>query len=140
MEQTDSYLIPGLLARRGPGGRSSYSEQGKRSLVAIALRPGVSVAKLAQINGVNANLVRRWIREFCPTLPSSPMPPPSTATTTLLPVVRTPEPHPEKMPVPVSDSSAVPAIEIVFEKASIRLHGNIDARQLRLVIDCLART
>ena len=33
-------------------------------LIEAALQPGVSVARLAQEHGVNANLLRKWITKF----------------------------------------------------------------------------
>nr|WP_186032341.1 transposase [Burkholderia gladioli] len=42
-------------------GRRRYDEGAKRALVERALSPGVSVARLAQEHGVNANLLRKWI-------------------------------------------------------------------------------
>jgi transposase-like protein len=33
-------------------------------LIEAALRPGVSVARMAQEHGINANLLRKWIHEI----------------------------------------------------------------------------
>ena len=41
--------------------RNRYSEDFKRQLVAACCAPGVSVASIALANGINANLLRRWI-------------------------------------------------------------------------------
>jgi transposase len=35
--------------------------QAKRELIEGCLQPGVSVAKLALMHGINANLLRKWI-------------------------------------------------------------------------------
>jgi transposase len=43
-------------------GRRVYSGESKARLVAASLRPGVSVARLALDHGLNANLLRRWIK------------------------------------------------------------------------------
>lgn len=42
-------------------GRRRFDEQSKRALVEACLKPGVSVARMAQSYGVNANLLRKWI-------------------------------------------------------------------------------
>jgi transposase len=44
-------------------GRSVYDEAAKAELVALCLKPDVSVARLARDCGVNANQVSRWLRE-----------------------------------------------------------------------------
>lgn len=46
------------------GGRCHYDADSKRALIEACLRPGVSVARLAQENGINANLLRKWISRF----------------------------------------------------------------------------
>src|SRR5258706_6505115 len=50
--------------RQSRDGRRRYDETGKRALVEAALRPGVSVARLAQEHGINANLLRKWITKY----------------------------------------------------------------------------
>lgn len=43
--------------------RRTYSEAFKRSVVSACLKRGVSVAGVALANGLNANQVRRWMRD-----------------------------------------------------------------------------
>lgn len=43
--------------------RRTHSEAFKRSEVSACLKPGVSVAGVALANGLNANQVRRWMRD-----------------------------------------------------------------------------
>ncbi|WP_408241986.1 transposase [Paraburkholderia sediminicola] len=52
------------VVRRSSDGRRRYDEKGKRALVEAALRPGVSVARLAKEYGINANLLRKWITKY----------------------------------------------------------------------------
>lgn len=40
-----------------------YSDDFKRQIVAACLEPGVSKAAIALANGLNANMVRRWVVE-----------------------------------------------------------------------------
>ena len=44
-------------------GRPNYPREFKQRLVAAANQPGVSVSKLAQEHGVNANLLFKWRRD-----------------------------------------------------------------------------
>ena len=43
--------------------RRAYSATFKAEIVAASQQPGVSVAGVALANGLNANMLRRWIRE-----------------------------------------------------------------------------
>ena len=43
--------------------RRYHPEEFKQSLITACCEPGASVAGIALANGVNANLVRRWMRE-----------------------------------------------------------------------------
>lgn len=46
-----------------PAKRRYYSPEFKLRIVEACRQPGVSVARTALDNGLNANLVRRWIRD-----------------------------------------------------------------------------
>lgn len=46
--------------------RGRYSNDFKRQITAACLAPGVSTAAIALANGLNANLVRRWVTESSP--------------------------------------------------------------------------
>jgi transposase len=52
-----------LLVRLvGRDGRRRYDPVSRERLVAACLEPGVSVSRLALEHGVNANLVRKWVK------------------------------------------------------------------------------
>jgi transposase-like protein len=55
---TSVIQIPGAGRRRG-----RYSDEFKRQVIAACKQPGVSTAAVALANGLNANLLRRWISE-----------------------------------------------------------------------------
>ncbi|MCP1121206.1 transposase [Robbsia andropogonis] len=61
MTHNDSELR--VLHRRRDG-RRRYDESSKLELIKAALRPGVSVARIAQEHAVNANLLRKWINKY----------------------------------------------------------------------------
>ena len=73
-------------------GRRTYTLDYKRDVVRQCREPGVSVAAVAMQNGINANLVRRWMvrqrRELvaASTKPQSAMLPVAIAATPPLPV------------------------------------------------------
>ena len=56
--KTEDVKLPGKRKR----GR--YSNEFKRELVRACEAPGVSTASVALANGVNANLLRRWVSEL----------------------------------------------------------------------------
>jgi transposase len=50
--------------------RRRHTDEFKANLVAACSRPGVSIASVALANGINANLLRRWIEQGGQRLPS----------------------------------------------------------------------
>lgn len=52
-----------LVAKPAERRRRRHSEEFKRQVVEACLQPGVSVAAIALANGLNANYLRRWVRE-----------------------------------------------------------------------------
>ncbi len=123
MTERDGSIVQGLVVGRKANGRSVYSRAGKRALVEAALEPGVSVARLAMTHGVNANLLRKWIRIH----QAAPGAPRDAAKPALLPVLSS----------PAIQRTAESSLEIVIGDATIRLHGAVDAQQLRTVMDCV---
>lgn len=123
MTERDGSIVQGLVIGRKANGRCVYSRAGKRALVEAALRPGVSVARLAMTHGVNANLLRKWIRIHQATQGA----PRDAAKPALLPV----------LPSPAIHRAADSSLEIVIGDAVIRVRGMVDAGQLRTVMGCL---
>ncbi|TIV95360.1 MAG: IS66 family insertion sequence element accessory protein TnpB, partial [Mesorhizobium sp.] len=60
MEEDEQKLRVRLVGRDG---RRRYDPASKDRLVAACLEPGVSVSGLALEHGVNANLLRKWIKK-----------------------------------------------------------------------------
>jgi transposase len=77
----------------GRSRRRLHSDEFKANAVASCTQPGMSMAAVAMANGVNANLLRRWVREAelrCggdrPEAPVATITPPSAATPTFVPM------------------------------------------------------
>ena len=130
--------------------RPNYTREFKRQLAATACLPEVSVAKQAQEHGINTNLVFKWRRQYR----EGHLGNITTDQPVLLPVtigradkVRTPRivtplfidriSTPPDKRARADSASATSAIEIDVAGATIRLRGDVDAAQLRLVLDCL---
>src|SRR5574337_173987 len=64
MTERDTALSRPLVVGHKRGGRSCYDREAKRELIEASLRPGVSVAGMALRHGINANLLRTWIRRY----------------------------------------------------------------------------
>ncbi|UPT83837.1 transposase [Bradyrhizobium barranii subsp. apii] len=73
MSDDDQKLRVRLVGRNG---RRRYEAASKERLVTACLEPGVSVSRLALEYGVNANLLRKWIKKHTATrsLPPSSRP------------------------------------------------------------------
>jgi transposase len=56
----DTILLQGSSGRRR---RRLHSDEFKANAVAAAAQPGVSMAAVAMSVGINANLLRRWVRD-----------------------------------------------------------------------------
>jgi transposase len=60
MTDITSELKARLVVGRKQDGRCVYDPKAKRELIEACMAPGVSVARLALDNGLNANLLRTW--------------------------------------------------------------------------------
>lgn len=56
--------VEGLIRSHKVDGRCIYDKSAKEQLARACLEPGISVAASALANGVNANLLRKWIEKF----------------------------------------------------------------------------
>ena len=61
MTEMNAELLARLVVGRKRDGRCTYDPLAKQALIDECLKPGVSVARVAMLYGVNANLLRTWI-------------------------------------------------------------------------------
>jgi transposase len=114
----------------GRKGRPNYPSEFKQRLALAACEPGVSVSKLAQAHGVNANMVFKWRRELRASQEATTTP----EAAALLPVVVRPESMLASLPIA---SVRVCPIEIVIGDATVRVNAEANAALLRLVLQSL---
>jgi transposase len=120
-------------------GRRTYTSAYKRDVVRQCSEPGVSVAAVAMHNGINANLVRRWMvrqrRELvaASTKPQSAMLPVAIGATPPLPVGSNAGDDASSK----RKRAVAATIEIELYGARIHLRGGVDTDALRRVLDVL---
>lgn len=130
-----------LVVGRKRDGRSVYDEEAKGELVALCLRPNVSVARLARECGVNANQVARWLREHgqgrrrAVVAAAATRPAPAPAAFVAVPVVRS-------MQTPVGRADSPVALVVMQARfpngVAVDLRG-VDRRDIGDVIEALGR-
>jgi transposase len=124
-----------IVERVMSNGKRIFALAFRRWLVEQARQPGASVSGLGLRYGINANQLRRWMAVDHKLARGD-------SGVTLL-------------PVSVEDRSAVPSvtvsvppappspvqghIELEVFGARLKLHGDVDAQRLRIVLDALAR-
>ena len=112
----------------------------KLRIVKLTLEPGASVASVALANGVNANQVFRWKRQY---ERGGLQPRRSKSVTSLVPVTMAAEPEAREAPE-VSESSATQpgagTVTIEFPgRALLSIEGAADPAVIRAVLESLAR-
>jgi transposase len=126
--------IPGLV-RVSRNGKRFFSEDHKRAIVEKCLVPGASVSAVALAHGFNTNLVRNWIskhqaregrrRPGTQLVPVSVIEAASQTATRVEPIR------------PARSDFASGSIEIEIAGARVKVLGQIEAEQLRVVFEAL---
>ena len=96
--------------RPGRRTRRPHTDEFKADAVAAACQPGMSMAAVALARGINANLLRRWVREAevpRPKALSAPVPTPSPT-----PTVAAPSFVPVPMPAAAGTATSDIRIEV----------------------------
>jgi transposase len=130
----ESARVPEEPLRTTRNGKRFFSEEHKRAVVERCLAPGASVSAVSLAHGFNTNLVRKWIRAYQAHQ--------AAGAGKLVPVTvreaREPAParRPEAKPASATTSGS---IEIELGAAKLVLRGPVDAGELRVVLDVLAR-
>jgi transposase len=133
MEQSievDSELVGGRSER----GRRWRTVEEKRRIVEETLAPGVSVAQVARLHGVNSNQVFQWRRQY----QSGDLTLPSTAVPKLLPVMISDAA--EEVPDEASPQGRAASIHIEFPgRALVSIEAGVDPALVAAVIERLMR-
>lgn len=108
-----------------PVGRSwrRHSAEFKARVIELACQPGVSTAAVALANGLNANMLRRWVREADGCIPSSAHKDVAVAVPAF---VQLPMPQ-DVPPAPVQAPSCI-SVEIRRGSTTVQAELPLDAR------------
>jgi transposase len=114
-------------------GRPNHPIEFKRRLAQQACEAGVSVSRLAQEHGVNANLLFKWRRHYRTGWFDQ-----TGASTSLLPVsiAQAPAELPQAAPTSAA-SSPTSGIEIAFDDCTVRIGSAADMKTLCAVLALL---
>ena len=113
------------VARVQSNGRRRYTPEFKAWMIEQCRRPDVSLAGLALANGLNANMLRKWVVKRKTAAASSMQ-------AQLLPV----RIAPTRADGPPKREEGF--IEVEIGGARVKLHGQVQAEQLRMVLAALA--
>jgi len=135
-----------LKASKGSAKRHpNYPAEFKRRLVEETLVPDASVAFIARRNDINANLLFKWRRQHlreighAPNAPSGAISAPGAEFTTLLPVSIVDETPRQSPSIPDRDAPGEDICEVEFDRARLRIRGEVSPSTLRLLIRELSR-
>ena len=138
-------LVDTKMADRGMGlvepfrvtrnGRRYFSAAHKRAVVQKCLVPGASLAAVALSHGFNANLVRKWVRQFQERDLSTKLVP--VVVTPQAPLAKTAKTATRVVRIARSKSKSVRSLlELQIGATRLVLRG-MDLEQLRVVLDTL---
>ena len=116
-------------------GRPNHPIDFKRRLAQQACEAGISVSRLAQEHGINANMLFKWRRHYLAGLFDQP----STGTS-LLPVTLISPPSTEvnvAKPAALAPAHSASGIEVVFADCTVRIGSCPDTKTLRAVLALL---
>jgi transposase-like protein len=119
------------VERHRSNGKRIFVSAFKAWIVEQACKPSTSVAGLAMRHGVNANLLRRWMK----LAGQDGAPAPVMLPVNIVQARPVTEPT-SSTPVHVTVSTPVP-IEIEVAGAVVRVYEGVDARRLRMVLEAL---
>lgn len=135
-----------VISPAGSRTHRRHSDEFKRSIVEQSFQPGVSVARLARANGINANQVFAWRKLFresqCEAAddPSNQLLPVSIAAPDEAPMVSPSSPSSTATAGSSSAGSSPPGVlRLEFSTVRLTIEGTLDMDLVRAVLGCLPR-
>ncbi|WP_429448337.1 IS66-like element accessory protein TnpA [Paraburkholderia sp. 40] len=124
-----------------PGRRPNFPREFKRQLVEQTFEPGASVSLAARRNDINTNLLFRWRRQYLQGVFGAPHPAhvqqqSEVDVAPFLPVSVVAE---TETSMSMREAVSENVCEIEFDRARLRIRGNVSPDMLRLLVRELSR-
>ena len=144
MESNERYRVEGLVVGRRRDGKYRYSEWAKQALIALCQQPGASVSAIAVANGINPNVVRRWLSLAQVERASQNVQPPALLLVMLAGETVTEAEAEASMSetrstTAMRTSPVTVAFHIECATATVRFSAPLDAETLKLIVAGLAK-
>lgn len=112
-----------VVARPAKRSWRRHSEEFKARVIEVARQPNTSVAAVALANGLNANMLRRWVREAdVPSTPSHEPPLSALPTFVRLPMPTT---EPTLPPAPQAPTDVPSSIVVEIQRSGATVRANL---------------
>lgn len=137
MSEDRGYRVEGLVVGTRRDGKRRYDESAKARLIGLCMQPGASVAAIAVSNGLNPNVVRRWVEQVRSGWLRPPM-----QTSTLLPVIVSEQliqSEPAQTPQPACEAAGTIEFRIEMSGATVRFTAPLQAGTIELITRGLTR-
>jgi len=127
-------------SRKGAIRRPNFPIEFKRKLVEESLAPEASVALIARRNDINANMLYKWRRQQLTEISGETFlrrdaaAESDTEFSTLMPVSIVDATSRPTSAAPDKSASAENICEVEFDRARLRIHGEVSPATLRLLI------
>ena len=137
----ESARVPVEPERVTRNGRRFFSEEHKRAVVERCLAPGASVSAVSLAHGFNTNLVRKWIRLYQAqqAAGAGKLVPVTVREAREITHSRRANRKPSAQAATSASAMVSGSIEIELGAAKLVVRGAVEAEQLRVVLDLIAR-
>lgn len=117
--------------------RQRYSREFKRQIVEASLAPGASIAAVALLHGINANLLHKWRWSYRNGEYGAVAEPSTLAAVQIVNPARLTVAKPSQLATISANTKFTGHIELFFNNTRVLVHGAPDSQTLRSVIDAL---
>lgn len=117
--------------------RQRYSREFKRQIVEASLVPGASIAAVALLHGISANLLHKWRWSYRNGEYGTVAEPSTLAAVQIVNPARLAVAKPSQPTKISADTMPSGYIELFFNDTRVLVHGAPDSQTLRSVIDAL---
>lgn len=118
----DTFVSNQAVAQPAKRSWRRHTEEFKARVIEMARQPNTSVAAVALANGLNANMLRRWVREVDVAAPGVEPPVVVRARFVQLPM---PDAGPTSLTAPMASSEAPPNIVVEIQRSGASVRASL---------------